>query len=128
MNTLPLDTTDNGLEIVGGKGRSLSRLCNSGFDIPGGFQVPTSAYRGFVSDNGLQEKILRLATPVIVEGGISFEQASANIRGLFAEHDLSSNVIADIRAAYDALPGTPAVAVRSSANACLLYTSDAADE
>jgi phosphohistidine swiveling domain-containing protein len=117
MNTLPLDTKENGLEVVGGKGRSLSRLCNAGFNVPAGFQVPTAAYRGFVTDHELQEKILELAIPVIVEGGISFEQASTNIRQLFAEHDLSTDVITDIRAAYDALPGTPAVAVRSSANA-----------
>lgn len=117
MNTVPLDTLDNSLQIVGGKGRSLSRLCNAGFNVPGGFQVPTSAYRSFVADNGLQEKILELAKPVILEGIISFEQASANIKQLFAEHDLSSNLLADIKTAYDALPGAPAVAVRSSANA-----------
>ncbi len=114
---LPLDTTDNSLEVVGGKGRSLSRLVAAGFDVPGGFHVPICAYRSFVTENGLQERILSLAKPVIHDGAISFEQASGDIRQLFAENDLSEDMLADISAAYASLPGRPAVAVRSSANA-----------
>ena len=43
----PLDTQetqDDSLEVVGGKGRSLARLANAGFDVPGGFQVTAAAY------------------------------------------------------------------------------------
>ena len=115
--TVALDTTDNDLEIVGGKGRSLSRLANAGFAVPGGFQIPTTAYRSFVADNNLQEKILELAIPEIIEGTISFEKASSNISRLFAEKDLSAEEMTHVRAAYDTLPGQPPVAVRSSANA-----------
>ena len=115
--TVPLDTTDNGLEVVGGKGRSLSRLLNASYNVPGGFQIPTSAYRAFVADHDLQADILALAKPVIVNGTISFEQASDNIGQLFRDHALSAEMLEDITAAYDALPDKPAVAVRSSANA-----------
>ncbi len=44
---VPLDTQetqDDSLEVVGGKGRSLARLANAGFDVPGGFQVTAAAY------------------------------------------------------------------------------------
>ena len=115
--TVALDTTNNGLEVVGGKGRSLSRLANAGFDVPGGFQITASAYRSFVAHHDLQAKILELAKPEIVEGTVSFENASANIGRLFAEKDLPAELLTDIRSAYDTLPGNPAVAVRSSANA-----------
>ena len=115
--TVALDTTNNGLEIVGGKGRSLSRLANTGFDVPGGFQVTASAYRNFVAHHDLQAKILELAKPEIIEGAVSFEKASSNIGSLFAEKDLTAELLADIRGAYVTLPGNPAVAVRSSANA-----------
>ena len=115
--TVALDTSNNGLEIVGGKGRSLSRLSNAGFDVPGGFQVTASAYRNFVAHHNLRAKILELAKPEIVEGAVSFENASSNIGRLFAERDIPAELLADIGSAYDTLPGNPAVAVRSSANA-----------
>ena len=115
--TVTLDTTNNGLEIVGGKGRSLSRLANAGFDVPGGFQITASAYRRYVAHHNLQAKILELAKPEIVEGAVSFENASSNIGRLFADKDLSAELLTDIRSAYEMLPGSPAVAVRSSANA-----------
>ena len=43
-----LDTKEDALEVVGGKGRSLAKLANAGFPVPAGFQVTTSAYRRFV--------------------------------------------------------------------------------
>ena len=115
--TVTLDTTNNGLEIVGGKGRSLSRLANAGFDVPVGFQITASAYRRYVAHHNLQAKILELAKPEIVEAAVSFENASSNIGRLFADKDLSAELLTDIRSAYEMLPGSPAVAVRSSANA-----------
>ena len=115
--TVTLDTTNNGLEIVGGKGRSLSRLAKAGFDVPVGFQITASAYRRYVAHYKLQAKILELAKPEIVEGAVSFENASSNIGRLFADKDLSAELLTDIRSAYEMLPGNPAVAVRSSANA-----------
>ena len=123
----PLATKDDALEVVGGKGRSLAKLANAGFPVPGGFQVTTAAYRRFVADHGLQERIVALARPAVVEGRASFEQASAAIGQLFADTELAAEMSAAIREAYRALAGgaleggavagTPALAVRSSANA-----------
>ena len=115
--TTPLDTQDDGLEVVGGKGRSLARMARAGFSVPGGFQVTTAAYRTFVSDNDLGERILELARPEIVERGISFEKASEAIRRLFEEHSPADTIVAAIREAHATLDGDPALAVRSSANA-----------
>ena len=115
--TTALDTTDNALERVGGKGRSLSCLANAGFAVPGGFQVTADAYRRFVSEHALQTRILELARPVPRNGGPSFDGAADAIGSLFADHALSEAMAGEIRSAYDALPGRPAVAVRSSANA-----------
>lgn len=115
--TLPLDTLDNHIENIGGKGRSLSRLINAGFDVPGGFHIPISAYRGFVARHQLQDRILELARPAFREGGLSFEEAATSISTLFSEHELSAEELAAIRAACEAFPGDPPVAVRSSANA-----------
>ncbi len=115
--TTALDTSDNGLERVGGKGRSLSLLANAGFAVPDGFHVTADAYRQFVDENALKPRILELARPVPKNGAPAFDGASEAIGNLFGGCALGDALVDEIRAAYDALPGKPAVAVRSSANA-----------
>lgn len=115
--TLPLATNNDALDTVGGKGRSLVKLANAGFDVPGGFHVATAAYRRFVESNGLQDKIVVLARPALKHRRVSFEDASRSIQRLFAEHALDADVAEEIGTAYGALEGVPAVAVRSSATA-----------
>ena len=117
LNATPHHTTDDdGLEVVGGKGRSLARMAKAGFNVPGGFVITAAAYRSFVTTNGLQEKIVSLAKPAVEDSRVSFEQASNAIQALFAEHDLSAEITREIGQAYGSLDDTP-VAVRSSANA-----------
>ena len=114
---LQLDHGDAALDIVGGKGRSLSRLANAGYDVPRGFVVASTAYRRFVVGNGIDGRILELAKPEVVGGAASFERASVDIRQLFADFCLPAELIAEIGTAYEALGSGSAVAVRSSANA-----------
>ena len=117
LNATPHHTTDDdGLEVVGGKGRSLARMAEAGFNVPGGFVITAAAYRSFVTTNGLQQKIVSLARPAVADGRVSFEQASHAIQALFAERDLSAEITREIGQAYGSLDDTP-VAVRSSANA-----------
>ena len=117
--TTSIDTNADDLETVGGKGRSLARMARAGFAVPGGFQIKTDAYRRFVAEHGLQERIVALARPKLdaKTRAVSFEQASADIQALFAAHAIDAAVAAEIRAAYAALPSAPPVAVRSSATA-----------
>ena len=37
---VPLDTPENALESVGGKGRSLSNMARAGFNVPGALSIP----------------------------------------------------------------------------------------
>ncbi len=116
--TLPLETINASLEVVGGKGRSLAEMANAGLTVPDGYYVTTAAYKQFVSENDLQSEIIDLAKPVIGEYTLSFDAASEAIQDLFGRANLSDAMASKIRAAYKALDGdNPAVAVRSSANA-----------
>jgi pyruvate,water dikinase len=116
--TLPLDTAESSLEVLGGKGRSLARMAGAGLAVPGGFHVTAFAYRRFVDENKLQAHILDLAKPEITGRTLSFESASAGIQELFEKAEPPGAIISEIRDAYAALRGdSPAVAVRSSANA-----------
>lgn len=105
------------LELLGGKGMSLARLRENGFDVPNGFIVNTSAYREFVEMNDLQHRILALAKPKVVDGRASFEAGSAEIRRLFSESRPSDSFDRTIIEAYKELGFVHSLAVRSSANA-----------
>lgn len=114
----PFLTGNNDLELLGGKGRSLTNLVNFGFNVPTGFHVTTNAYKQFVAENDLQPKILARATPALVNGQASFEQASNEIRVLFDAASVSTELEHQISFAYGEFEQEkPAVAVRSSANA-----------
>ena len=117
LNAAPREAwSDDGLETVGGKGRSLARMAEAGFNVPGGFVVTAAAYRSFVSSNRLQQKIVSLAKPAVENGRVSFEHASVASGALFGAHALSAEINAAIDQAYGSLDHA-AVAVRSSANA-----------
>ncbi|MFL7791901.1 MAG: PEP/pyruvate-binding domain-containing protein, partial [Anaerolineae bacterium] len=56
MYVLPLSDEQAALQVVGGKGASLSRLVATGLPVPDGFHVTTAAYKQFVAENGLQPR------------------------------------------------------------------------
>ena len=55
------------LDLVGGKGASLARLAAAGLPVPPGFHLSTAAYRRFVAENHLQERILAAVAAVSAE-------------------------------------------------------------
>ena len=113
-----IDTTNDDLETVGGKGQSLARMSKAGFDVPGGFHLTADAYRHFISTHGLQDQVVSLAKPTVVNGRGSFDEASIAITQLVAKHEIPDDIVTALTSAYEALEGdSPAVAVRSSANA-----------
>ena len=64
MFTTPIKTTQNDLDLVGGKGRSLARMSCADFDVPGGFLVTTDAYKKFIADSDLKSKIIEPTAPL----------------------------------------------------------------
>ena len=114
----PIHTTEDSLELLGGKGRSLAKMTCAGFKVPGGFLVTADAYRHFVADNELQAKILKEALPELRDGYPAFDRCAARIETLFFQAPVNAAMIAEIQSAYLSLgQGDVPVAVRSSANA-----------
>ena len=115
---IPFDDPGAHLEIVGGKGASLSRMVKSGFPVPEGYFVTTEAYRCFVRENGLQTQILKALEDVDISRPETLESASQIITLLFTNAPIPDEVANAVVGAYAALPlMSPAVAVRSSATA-----------
>lgn len=115
---LRLDDASASLETVGGKGASLARMAAAGLPVPPAFHITTAAYRRFVAEHGLQQKILDIVSTVVADQPATLEVASKRIVELFTQHELPEDIAEAIRRAYAALGGENLpVAVRSSATA-----------
>ncbi|MDH5234571.1 MAG: phosphoenolpyruvate synthase, partial [Gemmatimonadota bacterium] len=110
---------------VGGKNASLGEmtreLAAAGVVVPGGFATTASAFRAFLAENALGERIVAELAAMHV-GARTLREAGAAIRGAILGGTLSQGLRDDLLAAYrelgrragaDDLP----VAVRSSATA-----------
>ena len=120
---LNLDCPEATLERVGGKGASLARLMAAGLPVPPGFHITIVAYRRFVDENHLGERIQSIATegqandratPESVSG---LERMSGQIQSLIAQGTIPVDNAETIRLRYAELGADVPVAVRSSATA-----------
>jgi rifampicin phosphotransferase len=102
------------IDEAGGKGANLGELTRAGLPVPSGFVVVTEAYRAYVTEHQLAERIATLAVPTDDPAG--YDDASAQIRALFT-NKVSDSLRAEIAEAYTALGEDAPVAVRSSATA-----------
>src|SRR6185312_13637755 len=102
------------IEQAGGKGANLGELTRAGLPVPPGFVILTDAYRAYVAEHQLADKIVGLAGPTDDPAG--YESASEQIRALFAE-EVSDSLRAEIADQYAILGDDVLVAVRSSATA-----------
>jgi pyruvate,water dikinase len=120
----------NEIHTAGGKGANLGEMTKAGFPIPSGFVLTTQAYDDSVSENGLQEQIVDLASAVSSGDPKSSEEASAAIRKLFLAAEMPDAVTSDLVAAYAELTneGELPIAVRSSATAEDLPTASFAGQ
>ncbi len=118
MYTSNIKTTDDSLERIGGKGRSLARMTCARFNVPGGFLVTADAYRTFIAENNLLSTIVDRAQPTLKEGYPVFDTCAEQISALILSAPMSGTIVEQIKAAYSGLEDASLpVAVRSSANA-----------
>lgn len=116
--TFPLNDPQATLEMVGGKGASLSQLVRAGFEVPAGFHITTLAYRRFVEENLLFPRIKEILERTNLAETDSLTEASREITEIFLNGTIPQEVARAVVAAYADLPGyNPPVAVRSSATA-----------
>lgn len=114
----------NDVEHVGGKNASLgemiSQLSSAGVSVPGGFATTAHAYRQFLAQGGLQDKINEALHSLNIDDVKALAEVGETIRGWIMNAPMPADLEQDIRAAYSQLEGEHAeiaVAVRSSATA-----------
>ncbi len=113
------------LERVGGKNASLgemiSQLSGLGVSVPGGFATTSAAFRDFLSQSGLGDRINTRLASLDTEDIHALAEAGSDIRRWVTETTFQPELEEAIDQAWDQLcemAGTrPSVAVRSSATA-----------
>ncbi|SFB45261.1 phosphoenolpyruvate synthase [Azotobacter beijerinckii] len=112
------------VERVGGKNASLgemiSNLSGAGVSVPGGFATTAQAYRDFLEQSGLNERIHAALDALDVDDVNALAKTGAQIRQWVMEAELPAQLDAAIRKAFAEMAGgndNLAVAVRSSATA-----------
>ncbi|MDR6229614.1 pyruvate,water dikinase [Pseudomonas sp. SORGH_AS199] len=112
------------VERVGGKNASLgemiANLANAGVSVPGGFATTAQAYRDFLEQSGLNERIHAALDALDVDDVVALAKTGAQIRQWVMDAPFPERLDAEIRRAFAEISaGNPnlAVAVRSSATA-----------
>jgi pyruvate,water dikinase len=111
---------------VGGKNASLGEMIGNlgklGVSVPGGFATTADAFRQFIAQSGLADRIQQRLATLDVDDVDALTRAGTEIRAWVIDTPLLADLDAAVRAAYSRLcklAGTDntAVAVRSSATA-----------
>ncbi|REF32111.1 phosphoenolpyruvate synthase [Calidifontibacter indicus] len=115
----------NDVETVGGKNASLGEmvqhLTKSGVRVPGGFATTAEAYRRFLIESGLAERIDGMLKTLDVDDVRELAKVGAEIRQAVEDQPFPADLEQEIRDAYAKLAGDHGEevswAVRSSATA-----------
>jgi pyruvate,water dikinase len=114
------------VELVGGKnasiGEMISGLATLGVSVPGGFATTSHAYRDFLAQGGLDERIRAALAALDVDDVERLAVVGAEIRGWMLATPFPPRLQQEVLEAWRAMKGTAdaaefAVAVRSSATA-----------
>jgi len=98
----------------------ISNLAGAGVSVPGGFATTAQAYRDFLEQSGLNDRIHAALDALDVDDIAALTQTGAQIRQWVMDAEFPSRLDAEIRSAFAEMAGgndNMAVAVRSSATA-----------
>jgi len=109
---------------VGGKNANLGEMINVGIPVPPGFAITAYAYKKFIEETGIAQKIYDIINETVTDptDPKQYEEASKKIRELVESTPMPKEIEESIRTAYRELcrrlnANDVSVAVRSSATA-----------
>ena len=116
------ELSNEDVNIAGGKGASLGEMWNAGLPVPPAFVVTADAYRHFIKETGLIDKMKEILSGLDVNDTDALTEASKKIRKLIEEAEMPEDLRLAIIEAYNKLSemcneDEVTVAVRSSATA-----------
>jgi len=114
------DVNAKDVSLVGGKGASLGEMINANLPVPGGFAVTATAFRRFIDETKIADKIFK-SLDINVDNDKELKKAEKVAKDLILNTDIPSYMNKDIIDAYKELCKREGkdvfVAVRSSATA-----------
>ena len=103
---------------VGGKGASLGEMASIGLPVPRAFVVTAQAFRRFLVETGLEQKIFASYQNLNVEDNEALERAAEGAKAMVLKAKMPAAIRDDIKKAYKKMADKDLiVAVRSSATA-----------
>jgi pyruvate,water dikinase len=118
------EITLDDVPLVGGKNASLGEMCRElgpqGINLADGFAVTSEAYRHFLSESGLDEKVQAILADLDTSDVSNLQDRGRRLRHAILGAELPPDLREEIVAAYEKLSGGELhvdVAVRSSATA-----------
>ena len=105
------DISKDSIGIAGGKGANLGELWNTKAPVPPGFVISASAYKLFIKESQLGEKIRALLKKIVVENTAELQKIAENIQQLIQKASISKEMGESILEAY----ATLSIGNRSSA-------------
>lgn len=118
------DLKKEDIPLVGGKSANLGEMTQAGIPVPPGFAITAYAFKSFIIETGIAEKIYKILEKNItdINNPQQYKEASQKVRQLIESTPIPSKIKKAITKAYKELSrGTKSantfVAVRSSATA-----------
>ncbi len=116
------EISNKDVNIAGGKGASLGEMWNAGLPVPPAFVVTAEAYRYFIKETKLDEKIRGVLKDIDVNNTDDLEERSKKVRELITNAKMPKDLELSIIESYNKLCEISGgkeifVAVRSSATA-----------
>jgi len=106
------------ISSVGGKGASLGEMASIGLPVPPAFVVTAQAFRRFLVETGLDQKLFKVSENLDVENNEALEKAADTIKAMVTSATMPQAIQSDIKASYGKMGQKDLiVAVRSSATA-----------
>ena len=104
----------NERDKAGGKGQSLAKLSQNGFNVPDGFVILSNEFDRFIKENSIGDEIGTLIKKLNINDEKSLKSTSENICSIIDKAELDSELQNEILHSFSALH-SKYVAVRSSA-------------
>ena len=124
------DISKDDVDIAGGKGANLGEMSKAGLPIPPGFVVTAQAYKKFIEEMGIKDKILAMLKDLDVEDTDKLQKIALDVQKLIEATEIPEDIKDAIKEAYGQInvherskaeelikPSEEFVAVRSSATA-----------
>jgi len=100
------------IKLVGGKAANIGEMTQAGFPVPEAFFVTTDAYKKFLKENELKNKIMDIINKIDFNDVNSLKSASNEIKSMIINAEMPADVKDAILRAYKKLYGGPEIDIQ----------------